>query len=117
MSDIVSRVSSYARSAEQAVVYVTLSVLGASLGLLEGTFKGFQKLQPNFRSREGLEDLLYGSNHKEDRGSVTELLKSWVPFLHHNQPNLKRERRKFAHLFSDVMPCMSFVFTASSTCS
>ena len=92
MSDIISKVSSYAWSAEQAVVYVTLSVLGASLGLLEGTFKGFQTLQPNFRSRQGLEDLLYGSNHKEDRGSVTELLKSWVPFLHHSQPNLKRER-------------------------
>ena len=117
MSDIISRVSSYAWSAEQAVVHVTLSVLGASLGLLEGTFKGFQILQPNFRSRESLEDLLYGSNHKEDRGSVTELLKSWIPFLHHSQPNLKRERREFAHLFSYIIACMSSVFTASSTCS
>lgn len=91
MSDIVSKVSSYTRSAEQAVLYVTLSFLGASLGLLEGSIKGFQKLQPNFTSREGLEELLYGSNHKDHRGSVTELLSSWVPFLHHRQPDLKRE--------------------------
>ena len=98
MSDIISKVSSYARSAEQAVLYVTLSFLGASFGLLEGSYRGFQKLQPNFTSREGFEDLLYGSNHKEHRGSVTELLSSWVPFLHHSQPSLKRKRLLFVEI-------------------
>ena len=81
MSGIVSKMSSYAWSAEQAVVYVTLTVIGASLGLLEGTFKGFQKLQPNLTTREGFEDLIYGSNHRsdKDRHSIADLLASWIP--------------------------------------
>jgi hypothetical protein len=95
MSDLVSRVSSIAWSAEQCVVYFTLTVIGASIGLLEGTYKGFQRLQPNFRSREGLEELIYGSNHRGDRGSIKDLLLSWIPGAgpskKQNQPNLKRE--------------------------
>ena len=101
MSDLVSRVSSIAWSAEQCVVYFTLTVIGASIGLLEGTYKGFQKLQPNFRSREGLEDLIYGSDHKGDRGSIKDLLLSWIPGARpskkQNQPNLKRELLSLAN--------------------
>ena len=109
MSGIMSKMSSYAWSAEQAVVYVTLTVIGASLGLLEGTFKGFQKLQPNLTSREGLEDLLYGSNHRSDpdRHSIADLLASWIPmYKKRTQPAIRGERlipmsrfRKSAHRY------------------
>ena len=82
-------------------MYFTLTVIGASIGLLEGTYKGFQKLQPNFRSREGLEDLIYGSDHKGDRGSIKDLLLSWIPGAgpskKQSQPNLKRELLSLAN--------------------
>ena len=94
MSGIVSKMSSYAWSAEQAVVYVTLTVIGASLGLLEGTFKGFQKLQPNLTSRQGFEDLIYGSNHRgdRDRHSIADLIASWIPiYKKHPQPAIEGE--------------------------
>ncbi len=114
MTDIVSKVSSYAWSAEQIVLSFTLSVLGASVGLFEGTFKGFQKLQPSLTSREGLEDLLYGSNHKERKGSISDLLASWIPFMHHHQPITKRGSLRRSRTSCKLPRCMRPLTTATS---
>lgn len=95
MSDMHSRsFMSYAWRVEQALVYFTFSVLGASVGLLEGSFKGFQTLQPSFRSTEGIQALIYGSDHKgeRDQHSISDLLFSWIPvYKKHEQPSPKRE--------------------------
>ena len=79
---IVQVVSSYAMSLEQTLFHWTYAIFGASMGFLQGGLQATHRLKPHFTSTHGLKELIVGSNHVHEpqaQGSITDLLKSWIP--------------------------------------
>lgn len=91
---VLTHVSEYLLNLEQHLLAITYMLIGASAGLLTGSVSATKKLKNNFTSTDGLRDLIYGSEHRDekDRRSVSDLLKSWVPGFQMSSAPVKQSK-------------------------
>lgn len=92
--DLITTVTQTFFSVEQRLLHFTYACIGASIGFLQGSFHGAQRLQPHFASTDGFKELVCGSEHPERKSqSVSDLLKSWIPNFSSQKQDVKTSER------------------------